>query len=376
MSAYSTYSVSLTFDAAFSASAASLALSLSVATGSAVPGGNAAPVHLTLGMFHVADEHIPALRSLFSEFAEGIGRGSPLSFSTVDAFKEKVLFLAADAESGSQQKLMALNARLHELLLPRFEPGANRNYLPGSFFPHVALAAKLTHVQFMAGMRLLEPLRAGGELELDAGCRDGSSRGIRLPLPAKVAAVSLSRCHPYEELACQPLRDVLSPEQRHKNMSHIRGTGGQLETALRSELFRLGFRFRKNDRRLSGSPDIVFPHYRAAVFVNGCFWHAHGWRSGDLLIRSGRLDGQLLFSLRCTKFRMPTTNTAFWNAKFERNQQRDIRDIGTLLDSGWRVGVVWECSILGKKRAQKIRLTAEKISLWLEEEYSVLFREF
>ena len=73
---------------------------------------------------------------------------------------------------------------------------------------------------------------------------------------------------------------------------------------------------------------------------------------------------------------MPTTNTAFWNAKFERNQQRDIRDIETLLDSGWRVGVVWECSILGKKRAQKIRLTAEKISLWLEEEYSVLFREF
>ncbi|MBQ9206773.1 MAG: hypothetical protein IJ158_08690 [Treponema sp.] len=222
---------------------------------------------------------------------------------------------------------------------------------------------------------------------------------LKFPLSAKIIAVSLAKCNPYEELARHSLTDTLSPMQRHNNMAHIRSTGGSLETSLRSQLFKFGFRFRKNDKRLVGKPDIVFPHYKAVIFVNGCFWHAHGWepsrspiisshahdakaayehgwKSEESLIQSALLDESVLYSLKCEKFRMPTTNPEFWHAKFTRNRARDLRDIETLLAEGWRVGVVWECSITGRLRREKIRSTAEKISLWLEEEYSVLFREF
>ncbi len=170
--------------------------------------------------------------------------------------------------------------------------------------------------------------------------------------------------------------DTLTPEQRHKNMAAIRSTGGKLEVALRSQLFRFGFRFRKNDKRLCGSPDIVFPHYKAVVFVNGCFWHAHGWKSGTSLLKSNLLEGPVLYSGRCSKFRMPSTNAEFWQKKFTRNRERDIRDVQKLFAEGWRVGVVWECSITGRRRAEKIRTVAEKISLWLEEGYAEPFREF
>ncbi|HCA19260.1 MAG TPA: very short patch repair endonuclease [Treponema sp.] len=192
-------------------------------------------------------------------------------------------------------------------------------------------------------------------------------------------------------------------------MSAIRSTGGKLEVALRSQLFRFGFRFRKNDKRLTGSPDIVFPHYKAVIFINGCFWHAHGWLSASRspiasthangaqatyehgwspankngkksqktdLIKSSLLEENVLYSLKCEKFRMPTTNPDFWLQKFTRNRKRDIRDIEKLLEEGWRVGVVWECSITGRGRKQKIISTAEKISLWLEEGQSEIFREF
>lgn len=168
----------------------------------------------------------------------------------------------------------------------------------------------------------------------------------------------------------------LTEEQRHKNMSRIRSTGGKLEVALRSALFRFGFRFRKNDRRLRGSPDIVFPHYRAVVFINGCFWHAHGWMSGSSLVQSPVLEESALYSLGCAKFRMPATNRGFWEAKFARNRARDLGDIAELLSQSWRVGIVWECSILGKKRKEKIRGVAESISAWLEEGFSEPFRTF
>ncbi|MBQ3801101.1 MAG: very short patch repair endonuclease [Treponema sp.] len=170
--------------------------------------------------------------------------------------------------------------------------------------------------------------------------------------------------------------DTLTAEQRHKNMAAIRSTGGKLEVALRSQLFSFGFRFRKNDKRLCGSPDIVFPHYKAVIFVNGCFWHAHGWRSEASLIKSSLLEEPVLYSLSCGKFRMPATNTEFWQNKFTRNRERDIRDVEKLLAGGWRVGIVWECSITGRRRTEKIRTVAEKISLWLEEGYAEPFREF
>jgi len=120
-------------------------------------------------------------------------------------------------------------------------------------------------------------------------------------------------------------------------------------------LFQLGFRFRKNDRRYTGTPDIVFPHYHAMIFVNGCFWHGHK---------------------HCKLFRLPKTNTEFWKNKIERNMQHDKEDSQKLMQSLWRVGVVWECSITGKNRAKKIKDISQEISLWLEEGFDETYIEF
>lgn len=140
--------------------------------------------------------------------------------------------------------------------------------------------------------------------------------------------------------------DTLTPEQRHKNMSNVRCKETSPEKQIRSALFRMGFRFRKNDKRLSGKPDIVLPRYYAVVFVNGCFWHGHE---------------------RCPKYAVPKTNTNFWLNKINQNKERDKMQIQQLINDGWRVGIVWECSILGKGRVEKIKDVAGRICYWLEE---------
>ncbi|MDE5899554.1 MAG: very short patch repair endonuclease [Treponemataceae bacterium] len=149
--------------------------------------------------------------------------------------------------------------------------------------------------------------------------------------------------------------DTLSPEQRHAAMSHNRSRDTAPELRIRSALHKIGFRFRKNDRRLSGTPDLVFPRYKAALFVNGCFWHAHQ---------------------NCAKFRLPSSNTEYWKKKLARNRERDAADAEKLAADGWRVGIVWECSITGRNRAQKIQNVSEAVALWLEEEFSEPFVEF
>ncbi|MBQ0051242.1 MAG: DNA mismatch endonuclease Vsr [Treponema sp.] len=144
-------------------------------------------------------------------------------------------------------------------------------------------------------------------------------------------------------------------QARHLNMSHIRSTETTPERIIRSALHKIGFRFRKNDRRYPGTPDIVLPHFHAVIFVNGCFWHGHE---------------------NCDKFRVPKTNSAFWTAKFERNKKRDQRVKENLLNDGWRVGIVWECSITGRNKKLKLQNVTEQISLWLDEEFAESYREF
>ena len=356
---YSTYAVSLLFDDASSARLADAVRALAQVTGNARLDDPAVPPHLTLGMFHVLPGEEDALKAAFARFAQEAGRAWSVAFCGADSFADKVLFLAPDRTAASSARLADLHARLHALLLPRFASGANRNYLPGRWAAHIALAVKLRRAQWEKGNAAL----SAGE--------------VALPQSARAVAVSLARCHPYTEVARVPLpSDPLSPARRHANMAAIRSTGGSLETQLRSQLFRFGFRFRKNDRRLAGSPDIVFPHCRAVVFVNGCFWHAHGWKSVEGAIVTPARAEAIQYVRRCDKFRMPTTNAAFWQAKFERNRARDKRDIAALLEQGWRVGVVWECAITGRNRAQKIRAAAESISLWLEEGMDEDYREF
>lgn len=118
--------------------------------------------------------------------------------------------------------------------------------------------------------------------------------------------------------------DVHDKETRSYNMSCIKGKNTKPEEIVRKYLFSQGFRYRKNDKRLPGTPDIVLPKYKAVIFVNGCFWHGHE---------------------DCRYFVVPKTNTEFWVNKIQTNKQRDSRKINDLRALGWKVVVVWECQL-------------------------------
>lgn len=120
--------------------------------------------------------------------------------------------------------------------------------------------------------------------------------------------------------------DVLTPDQRQKNMKAIRARGTKPERILGRGLHARGFRYRLNVPRLPGTPDLVFPKYHAVIFAHGCFWHGHD----------------------CDQFKIPTTRRDFWLNKLEANRARDKRHISTLLGEGWRVMVVWECALRGR----------------------------
>ena len=107
-------------------------------------------------------------------------------------------------------------------------------------------------------------------------------------------------------------------------MSCIKGKGTKPEEIVRKYLFSQGFRYRKNDKRLPGTPDIVLPKYRTVIFVNGCFWHGHKG---------------------CKYFVWPKNNAEFWKNKIESNISRDRKKAETLKDQGWKVIVVWECDL-------------------------------
>lgn len=120
------------------------------------------------------------------------------------------------------------------------------------------------------------------------------------------------------------MADVHTPEQRSYNMSQIRGKNTKPEELVRKYLFSQGFRYRKNDPRLPGKPDIVLPKYKTVIFVNGCFWHGH--------------EG-------CRYFVWPKNNAEFWKAKINGNIQRDIRNTKQLVEKGWHVITIWECDL-------------------------------
>lgn len=124
------------------------------------------------------------------------------------------------------------------------------------------------------------------------------------------------------------MADRITESQRHECMSHIRSKDTMPEVVLRRELFRRGFRFRKNVRSLLGTPDIVLPKYRTCIFVNGCFWHGHKG---------------------CRYYTAPKTNADFWKAKVKRNIERDSLNIQNLEALSWHVITVWECELKPKQ---------------------------
>ena len=125
------------------------------------------------------------------------------------------------------------------------------------------------------------------------------------------------------------MADVVDPATRSRMMAGIRGKDTTPEILVRRGLFELGFRYRLHDKRLPGKPDIVLPRYRAAVFVHGCFWHYHG----------------------CALSKLPATRRRWWKAKLERNRRKDLESVEALLEAGWRVLTIWECSFR-RRRAE------------------------
>jgi DNA mismatch endonuclease (patch repair protein) len=124
------------------------------------------------------------------------------------------------------------------------------------------------------------------------------------------------------------MTDVLTPAQRRLNMSRIRGKDTKPELLLRRGLHARGFRFRLHCRNLPGCPDMVFPRFRSAVFVHGCFWHGHD----------------------CPMFKLPATRTEFWAAKIAGNRERDVHVLESLSARGWRALIIWECTLRGPAR--------------------------
>lgn len=129
--------------------------------------------------------------------------------------------------------------------------------------------------------------------------------------------------------------DVHDKATRSYNMSQIKGKNTKPEELVRKYLFAHGFRYRKNDKRLPGSPDIVLPKYKTVIFVNGCFWHGH---------------------TGCKYFVWPQNNADFWREKIQRNIERDKNNYDKLKQLGWNVVLVWECE-LKKLRRDKTLLS-------------------
>lgn len=129
--------------------------------------------------------------------------------------------------------------------------------------------------------------------------------------------------------------DVHDKKTRSYNMSRIKSKNTKPEEIVRKYLFSKGFRYRKNDKRLPGTPDIVLPKYKTVIFVNGCFWHGHK---------------------DCRYFVVPKTNTDFWLKKINTNIERDKRKQEALKELGWNVIVVWECEL--KKQSRDITLNS------------------
>ena len=125
-------------------------------------------------------------------------------------------------------------------------------------------------------------------------------------------------------------------------MSGIQGKNTKPELMIRKALHGRGFRYRLHVKDLPGKPDIVLPKYKAAVEVNGCFWHRHD----------------------CNLFKWPSTREDFWRNKLEGNVQRDIQNQKKLEQFGWRVKVVWECDLKGKGR-RPLETVVDELANWI-----------
>jgi DNA mismatch endonuclease (patch repair protein) len=119
------------------------------------------------------------------------------------------------------------------------------------------------------------------------------------------------------------MADRISPGDRSRLMARVKRSNTKPEMIVRKLMHARGWRYRLHVKGLPGTPDMVFPSRNAILFINGCFWHGHTCRLG----------------------RLPSSRPEFWVPKIQANRDRDQRKIDQLVDVGWRVMTVWQCSL-------------------------------
>lgn len=126
-------------------------------------------------------------------------------------------------------------------------------------------------------------------------------------------------------------------------MRAIKAKNTKPELLIRKQLHAVGKRYRLHVKDLPGKPDLVFPKYKAVIFIHGCFWHGHS----------------------CHLFKEPSSRKEFWVTKIEGNKARDKKHVSALLEQGWRVLTIWECAIKGSLKIDQKKLVVV-ISKWFE----------
>lgn len=145
------------------------------------------------------------------------------------------------------------------------------------------------------------------------------------------------------------MTDIVDSATRSRMMSGIGGRNTKIELTVRKALHARGLRYRLHNRNLPGRPDMAFIGAKAAVFMNGCFWHGHD----------------------CPLFRLPGSNTEFWRAKIDANRSRDIVTLDALHAMGWRTAVVWECAMRGRP-ADELSVLLGRLEEWIRDGFGHL----
>ena len=147
-------------------------------------------------------------------------------------------------------------------------------------------------------------------------------------------------------------------------MAAIHSKDTKPEMIVRRGLWKRGFRYRLNHKRLPGHPDLVLKKYRTCIFVNGCFWHGHNVALPQVNSEKGIVNSE------CCK--IPKTNREFWVAKISRNQQRNIEEQRKLAEMGWHCITVWECELKPSKREDTLKSLAYTLNkIWLEDHAAI-----